>query len=231
MSLICRSFESLITRNNLIAFLINKQPINRLSQWSPQFAEPVLDLNELNESEDNFNELAFKPIKARQSSHSSSVFYDNLLNRFTNKVHIKGHKALAKDLMRQTFCVIKRTQIDKYMSAEDDHKSGIECDPLIIFHTALENCRPLILNRPIKRGGATYQVPYPLNVRESEDIAMRWIISTVRERPKPRTMFFPESMAKELIDAYYNEGKIVKKKQDVHRVCEANRAYAHYRWG
>lgn len=207
------------------------QSMYRLSQWSPQYAEPVLDLNQFKDSDQKFEELAFKPIKARQSSLSSSVFYDHLLNRFISKVHIKGHKALARDLMRQTFCVIKRTQIDKYMTAEDDLKSDIECDPLVIFQRALENCRPLILPRPIKRGGATYQVPYPLKVKESEEIAMRWLISAVRERPKPRNMFFPEAMAKELIEAFHNEGKIVKKKQDVHRVCEANRAYAHYRWG
>ena len=234
MALICRSFDFIIFKNNLINVLTN-QSINRLSQWTPQFVEPVLDLNQLKESEDNkeFIELAFKPIKARYSSRTSSLFYDHLLNRFIDNVQRKGHRALARDLMRQTFCIIKRTQIDKLMSGrdDDDHKLDIECDPLKIFHTALDNCRPLILNRPIKRGGATYQVPYPLKEKESEELAMRWIISAVKERPKPRKTFFPEAMAKELIDAYYNEGKVVKKKQDVHRVCEANKAYAHYRWG
>lgn len=203
--------------------------VRPLSQWNPRFAEPVADWSRAEEAVDS--DLAFRAVKSRPSSHSCSLFFDPMLNRFIDKVHIRGHKALARDLMRETFAVIKRIQIDKYTSAEADHKHHIQCDPLVIFHTAIENCRPLIVSRPIKRGGATYQVPYPLKVKDSEDMAMRWLIHVVRERPKPRNTFFPEAMAKELIDAFYNEGKVVKKKQDVHRVCEANRAYAHYRWG
>ena len=211
---------------------LSVQSVRPLSQWSAHYAEPVSDLAQVEQAMDS--ELAFCAIKARPSALSCSLFFDPMFNRFVDKVHIKGHKALARDLMRETFAVIKRTQLDKYMSANhtnDDQKNEIQCDPLIIFHTAIENCRPLILNWPIKRGGATYQVPYPLKVKDSEDIAIRWLIHAVRERPKPRTTYFPEAMAKELIDAFYNEGKVVKKKQDVHRVCEANRAYAHYRWG
>ncbi|CAG2110186.1 unnamed protein product [Medioppia subpectinata] len=203
-----------------------------LSQWSPQFAEPVLETLRLEEMQESgeLHELAFKPIKARQSSHSCSLFYDNLLNRFISKAHLKGEKTMMRDLMRQAFGVMKGIQMDK-CNAQDMDKEHIQCDPLVIFHTAIANCRPMIITRPIKRGGATYQVPYPLKVKESEDMAMRWIIHAVRDRPKPRKTFFPEVMAKELIDAFYNEGKVVKKKQDVHRVCDANRAYAHYRWG
>ncbi|XP_054159222.1 28S ribosomal protein S7, mitochondrial-like [Oppia nitens] len=209
-----------------------------MSQWTPNHAEPIQDVDTIDElmkssaSVDELGDLAFKPIKARQSWETCSLFYDNLLHRFIRMAHRKGQKTMMRDLMRETFGVVKSTQLQKYNAAtDDDVRSAIELDPLRIFKVAVDNCRPLIITQPVKRGGATYQVPYPLRVNESEDMAMRWLITAVKERPKPRKTFFPENMARELIDAYYNEGKVVKKKQDMHRVCEANRAYAHYRWG
>lgn len=88
-----------------------------------------------------------------------------------------------------------------------------------------------MLTRSVKRGGATYQVPYPLSEKYARFSAARWLLEVVRDRPRPRLAHFPEVMAKELIAAFNNEGKVIKKKQDMHRLCEQNRAYAHYRWG
>jgi len=238
MAFICGSIHLLLKSHLKLAVTTRLSAIG-LSQWTPQYAEPVLDWmdgdsdgeGQSGQPSDGLSELSFRAIKARQSSHSCSLFFDDLLNRFISKAHLKGQKAMMRDLMRDTFGVMKSIQLQKYNAADDTNKEHIQCDPLVIFHTALANCRPLIITRPIKRGGATYQVPYPLRLKESEEMAMRWIIHAVRDRPKPKKTFFPEVMAKELIDAYYNEGKVVKKKQDIHRVCEANRAYAHYRWG
>lgn len=170
-------------------------------------------------------------VVAARPFHPCSVFFNRTLSVFINKGTRKGQKSLMRDLMRETFCLIKQTQLAKYHECQSDEERGnIECDPLVIFLGALENCKPLLITRPVKRGGATYQVPFPLSAVESQDLAIRWLFQTIKERPKPRKQYFPEVMARELIDCFNNEGKVVKKKQDIHKQCEANKAYAHYRW-
>ena len=173
----------------------------------------------------------FEYVPATRPYHPCSVFFDRTMSKFVNKCTRKGQQALTRELMRDTFTIIKRTQLNKYYECTDpEARSKIVCDPLVIFHGALNNCKPLLITRPVKRGGATYQVPFPVNERDSEDFAMRWLLQSVTERPKPRKTFFPEVMARELIDCFNNEGKVVKRKQDVHKQCETNKAYAHYRW-
>lgn len=170
-------------------------------------------------------------VRASRPSHTCSVFFNRTLSVFICKGTRKGQKALMRDLMRETFAIVKRTQLTKYNKCADpEERAKIVCDPLKIFLQALENCKPLLITRPVKRGGATYQVPFPLSELESEDYAMRWLLETVKERPKPRKTYFPEAMARELIDCFYLEGKTVKKKIDIHHQCESNKAYAHYRW-
>ena len=93
----------------------------------------------------------------------------------------------------------------------------------------MENSKPLLLLTPIKRGGATYQVPIPITPSFAQFTAMKWFI--IESKEKDRKVHFPEKLAHELLDAYNNTGKVIKRKQDLHRQCEANRAYAHYRWG
>ncbi|KAJ6218353.1 hypothetical protein RDWZM_009510 [Blomia tropicalis] len=168
---------------------------------------------------------------AARPYHPCSVFFNRTFSKFVNKGLRKGQKALFRELMRDTFTIIKRTQLNKYYECKDEiEREKIVCDPMKIFLTALDNCKPLLITRPVKRGGATYQVPYPLSEVESEDFAMRWLLQSVKERPKPRKAYFPEVMARELIDCFYMEGKVVKRKQDMHKQCEANKAYSHYRW-
>lgn len=139
-----------------------------------------------------------------------------------------GQKRLARELVVKGFENIKRIQLERYNLADADEKPKIETDPLKILHLAVENCRPLLQLTPIKRGGSTYQVPIPITEKRSYFVAMRWLIEAARE--KERTVHFPEKIAWELLDAAANSGKVIKKKQDLHKQCEANRAYAHYRW-
>ncbi|KAH9417466.1 28S ribosomal protein S7, mitochondrial [Dermatophagoides pteronyssinus] len=157
-------------------------------------------------------------IPAIRPCYPCSSFYDETLSKFVNRGQRKGQRIMMRELLRETFMIIKQQE-------------EVVCDPLVIFHQAIRNCMPLMITRPVKRGGATYQVPFPISEKESEELAMRWLFETVVERPRPRKQFFPEIMARELIDCYYNQGKVVKKKQDIHRQCENNKAYAHYRWG
>lgn len=139
-----------------------------------------------------------------------------------------GQKVLARDLVEKAFENVKRMQLQKYHQATDEDKQKIELNPKTVFYRAVDNCKPLLQLAPIKRGGVTYQVPIPITEKRSQFLSMKWLISAARE--KERTVHFPEKLAWELIEASNNQGRVVKRKQDLHRQCEANRAYAHYRW-
>lgn len=140
-----------------------------------------------------------------------------------------GQKILAREIVEKAFENVKRMQLQKYhQTSAEEEKAKIELNPRVIFYNAVENSKPLLQLSPIKRGGVTYQVPIPVTAKRSQFISMKWLIEAARE--KERTIHFPEKLAWELIDAANNAGKVVKRKQDLHRQCEANRAYAHYRW-
>ena len=93
----------------------------------------------------------------------------------------------------------------------------------------MENCKPLLKLTSVKRGGSKYQVPVPISDELATFFAMKWLI--LESNDKERKTHFPDKLAAELIDAANSSGKVFKRKQDLHRQCEANRAYAHYRWG
>jgi len=100
-------------------------------------------------------------------------------------------------------------------------------DPLKVFKTAVENVKPLLEVKPRRVGGATYQVPMEVRPQRKIALALRWIVSYARLR-KEKTM--RERIAAELLDAFNNTGTSIKKKEDTHKMAEANRAFAHYRW-
>ncbi|XP_050707478.1 28S ribosomal protein S7, mitochondrial-like [Eriocheir sinensis] len=201
------------------------------SQYPPTFIKPIYQPEKLKELEESemIKELQYQPVRAAYNTHTSSVFHDPLLRKFTNHIMKCGNKALARELMEKTLEEIKRTQLRRRNEAETEaEKDAVECNPLTIFHQAVENGRPVLQLTPVKRGGVTYQVPMPITEQRSYFVSMRWLKEAGKE--KERTVPFPEKMARELLLAARNEGRVVKKKQDLHRQCEANRAYAHYRW-
>ncbi len=103
----------------------------------------------------------------------------------------------------------------------------VKGDPLSVFKQALENVAPAVEVRSRRVGGATYQVPVEVRVDRRQALAIRWIISAARER-NDKTMI--DRLSSELLDASNNRGAAVKKREDTHRMAEANRAFAHYRW-
>ncbi|XP_068220085.1 small ribosomal subunit protein uS7m [Palaemon carinicauda] len=201
------------------------------SRYSPQYIEPVYrieDLEKIKESGE-FKERQFTPVKAALTNQTSSVFYDPLVTKFTNYIMKTGQRTLARDLINKTFENIKHTQLKKKQEAEtQEEKDAIETNPVVVFHKAVQNCKPILQLTPVKRGGIRYQVPVPLTEKRSFFIAMRWLVEAGKD--KYRDVRFSEQLARELLEAYKNEGRVVKKKQDLHKQCEANRAYAHYRW-
>jgi len=100
-------------------------------------------------------------------------------------------------------------------------------DPLEVFRSAIDNVKPVLEVRSRRVGGATYQVPMEVNPFRRQSLAIRWIINAARER-QGKSM--EEKLAAELLDAFQGRGGAVKKKEDTHRMAEANRAFAHYRW-
>ncbi|XP_075973075.1 mitochondrial ribosomal protein S7 [Anticarsia gemmatalis] len=173
--------------------------------------------------------IAALPVKPPAVYQTSSIYHDPLVNKVINHVMEMGKKKLARSLVEKAFENIKRKQIERYhLAATPEEKAKIELDPKKILHKAVENCKPLLQLSPTKRGGITYQVPGPITEQRSLFLAIKWLLDATYE--KERTVHFPEQFAWELLDAANNSGKVVKRKQDLHRQCEANRAYAHYRW-
>jgi small subunit ribosomal protein S7 len=100
-------------------------------------------------------------------------------------------------------------------------------DPLKLFERAVENVKPMLEVRSRRVGGSTYQVPVEIRSARSQALAIRWLISYARARGEKSMM---EKLAAELLDAANNKGSAIKKKEDTHRMAEANKAFAHYRW-
>jgi len=199
--------------------------------YPPYYIEPLNKKEQDNlKASGEAEKLASVPIRAAKNEQTCSVFYDNEINKFTNYVMRKGKKDLARSLVEKTFENIKRIQLKKFYSETDETKRAkITLNPRVIFHEAIRNCQPVLQLTPVKRGGANYQVPVPITEKRAKFLAMNWLIEVSQDTPKE--IHFPDTLARELLDAAKNTGKVVKRKIDLHRQCEANRAYAHYRWG
>lgn len=160
------------------------------------------------------------------SSHSSSSFlYDELANKFINCMMWEGKKSLAQRLFKGALEIIKQKQLSRKVAGD---KGAIELDPLLVFHQAVSNAKPLMGTIGIKKGGKLYHVPVALPEKRCRFLAIKWLITAARERKGKAGM--SQSLAAELLDAYNNTGTVIKKKQDLHRLAEVNRAFAHYRW-
>ena len=139
-------------------------------------------------------------------------FKDKLVTKFTNTIMLGGKKATAEGILYGAFDVIK----DRFKE-----------EPLDIFRKALDNVKPKLEVKSRRVGGATYQVPVEVRQDRRVALAMRWIISYGKARGE-KTMV--EKLAGELMDAANNRGNAVKKREDTHRMADANRAFSHYRW-
>lgn len=135
-----------------------------------------------------------------------------LVTKFINGIMRRGKKSIAEKIFYKSLDLIQ----------ERTHQ-----DPLKVFHQALENVKPLIEVRPRRVGGATYQVPVEVRPDRKIALAIRWIIAYAKLRSE-KTM--QERLCAELIDAANNRGASIKKKEDTHKMAEANKAFAHYRW-
>eukprot|EP00112_Aurelia_sp_Birch-Aquarium-sp1_P016094 Seg3616.3 transcript_id=Seg3616.3/GoldUCD/mRNA.D3Y31 product="28S ribosomal protein S7 mitochondrial" pseudo=true protein_id=Seg3616.3/GoldUCD/D3Y31 len=157
-----------------------------------------------------------------------SQFDDELVNKFVNCMMWDGKKALARNIMKSTFEKIKEIQLAKREKSTDP--DSIEVDAFKIFHKAIENSKPYIGCQTMKKGGKNYMVPTPLPDSRRRFLAIKWMITAAREQNGPKDAKMYNKLAKELLDAYNEEGTVIRKKNELHKVAEANRAFAHFRW-
>lgn len=146
---------------------------------------------------------------------NDAVFDNGVVTKVINRVMKDGKKTVAE---KQFYLAMKTIQ-DKTAK-----------EPLEVFLSALENIRPLMEVRARRIGGAAYQVPSPVRAERRDSLAIRWLITAARARSNTEYHSFGAKLAAEVLDAFKNEGGAVKKKLDTHRMAEANKAFAHFRW-
>jgi small subunit ribosomal protein S7 len=141
-------------------------------------------------------------------------FGDVVLSRFMNVLMYDGKKSVAEGIVYAAMDTLKR-------------RGGPNSNPLRLFHEAMDNVKPAVEVRSRRVGGATYQVPVEVRPERRQALAIRWLIDAARRRGE-NTM--EERLSAELMDAANNRGTAVKKREDTHRMAEANKAFSHYRW-
>jgi len=139
-------------------------------------------------------------------------YNSKLVAKFINGLMRDGKKSLAESIFYKAMDIIQEKTKE---------------DPLPIFKKAVANVKPVVEVRPRRVGGATYQVPVDVRPERRTSLAIRWLVHYARQRSE-HTM--QERLANELLEAYHNRGGAVKKKEETHRMAEANKAFAHYRW-
>ncbi len=141
-------------------------------------------------------------------------FGDQVITRFMNALMYDGKKSAAEGIVYGALDTLRR-------------RAGGSADPVRLFHEALENVKPAVEVRSRRVGGATYQVPVEVRTERRQALAIRWLIDASRKRGE-HTM--EDRLSNELNDAINNRGAAVKKREDTHRMAEANKAFSHYRW-
>ena len=140
------------------------------------------------------------------------LYHDQVVTKFANCLMRDGKKAVAEQVLYNAFDIVRERTRE---------------EPLEVFHQAIENCRPQVEVKSRRVGGSTYQVPVEVRGARQQALSMRWIISFARKRGGKS---MDSKLANELIEASHHRGGAAKKKDDVHRMAEANKAFAHYRW-
>jgi small subunit ribosomal protein S7 len=139
-------------------------------------------------------------------------YKDLIIARFMNRIMLDGKKSISEKIVYGAFDIVSK-KTDK--------------DPLSFFHEALDNVKPNLEVKSRRVGGATYQVPMEVRPRRAQTLAMKWIVDcAVKRNEKTRR----ERVAGEILDAHNNKGSAVKKREETHKMAEANRAFSHFRW-
>ena len=148
----------------------------------------------------------------RREVQADAVYNNRQVTQLINKVLLDGKKSIAEDIVYGAFKLVEEKT---------------QQDPLSVFKKAMDNVRPTLEVKPKRVGGATYQVPMEVNSRRANQLAIRLLVDFSRKR-KEHTM--KQRLAAEIMDAAENQGASVKRREDVYKMAESNRAFSHYRW-
>ena len=148
----------------------------------------------------------------RRETQPDAKFNNRLVTQLINKIMLDGKMSIAEGIVYGAFDIV-------------EEKSGQ--DPLSVFKKAMDNVRPTLEVKPKRVGGATYQVPSEVRAERRQALAIRWIVGAAHKRSET-TM--TERLANELLDAYANKGSAVKKREDTHKMAEANKAFSHFKF-
>jgi len=148
----------------------------------------------------------------KRQVEADPIYGTKVITKFINSLMIDGKKTVAEKIVYKTFDIIKEKT---------------KQDPLDVFNEAIKNVRPNLEVKSRRVGGATYQVPVEVRSDRGQALAIRWLIESSKKRGD-KTM--QERLSKEFLDASTNKGSAIKKKEDVHKMAESNKAFAHFRW-
>ena len=148
----------------------------------------------------------------KRQVEADPVYGTKVITKFINSLMLDGKKTVAEKIVYRTFEIIKEKS---------------KQDPLEVFNEAIKNVKPNLEVKSRRVGGATYQVPVEVRSDRAQALAIRWLIESSKKRGD-KTM--QERLSKEFLDAYTNKGNAIKKKEDTHKMAEANKAFAHFRW-
>jgi len=141
------------------------------------------------------------------------IYNNKIVTKLINQIMEDGKKIVAQNIVYGAFDIIKE-------------KTGL--NPLDVYLQALENAKPVLETKARRVGGATYQVPLEIRVERRQTLGIRWMVGFARKRNAEKTM--DKKLASEILDAYNNTGATIKRKEEMHRMAEANKAFAHYKW-
>ena len=148
----------------------------------------------------------------KRQVEADPIYGTKVITKFINSLMIDGKKTVAEKIVYKTFDIIKEKT---------------KQDPLDVFNEAIKNVRPNLEVKSRRVGGATYQVPVEVKTKRAQALAIRWLVESARKR---KDKHMSDKIFNELYDAYEKKGSAVKKREDVHKMAESNKAFAHFRW-
>ena len=151
----------------------------------------------------------------RRPTEPDPIYKSRVITKLINRTMLDGKKSVAQKQVYKALEILKEKTND---------------EPLKVFRSAIDNLKPQMEVRARRIGGAAYQVPTPVRNERKESLAIRWLVEFANKRPNKEYHTFADKLAAELLDAMKNEGLAIKKKETTHKMAEANKAFAHFRW-
>uniref|UniRef100_A0A0N4ZH11 Small ribosomal subunit protein uS7m n=1 Tax=Parastrongyloides trichosuri TaxID=131310 RepID=A0A0N4ZH11_PARTI len=193
------------------------------------FVKPILDIKELQKPINQDDPRIYLFAEAMKFDESPVFYRNHVVDKLVRVCMKDGKKDVVRKNVLEALEIVKRRQYKSWLKASEEEKVKIELNPFVIAEKAIENCKPMMKLQGVTRGGVTYQVPFPIYEAEAEFRAMKMMRDVCRTKAKRGESSLGQMLASEFLAAYNNEGLTIQAKQELHKTCEANKGYAHYR--